>query len=61
MPPLWKHKKTGNIYLLEGYVTNATNEQSGQVMVLYCRHDDPASRYCREKVEFMERFEVMPC
>lgn len=53
----FRHKKTGNIYLVQGLIVNATNAQNGQKMVLYTRADIASDHYARELTEFNERFE----
>lgn len=47
------HNKTGNIYYAIEQVTNATNAQDGQDMVLYRRD---GNLYVREVTEFHEKF-----
>ena len=51
-----KHLKTGNIYTVKGEIINATNAQSGQVMVLYERN---GVEYVRARREFLRKFEVL--
>lgn len=54
----YRHRKTGNIYLVLNVVTNATNAQDGQEMILYQRDNDPGSPfYVRERDEFSQKFE----
>lgn len=49
------HIKTGKTYIMCGIVTNATNENDGQSMVLYCSKDGMC--FVREVNEFIEKFE----
>jgi hypothetical protein len=58
---LFVHKKTGKIYqALRADVTNATNEQDGEHMILYVPHDQPdGPAFVREREEFMEKFEAI--
>lgn len=56
MGSFWKNKKTGGVYIIVGHVTNATNAQEGQEMVLYRRLADPW-HFVRERSEFLEKFE----
>lgn len=53
--PIWKNNKTGNLYVVEGTTTNATNAQDGQKMVKYYSLDDNEP-YVREISEFKEKF-----
>lgn len=48
------HIKTGNTYFMYDIVTNATNENDGQQMVLYYSLD--GMRFVREVNEFIEKF-----
>lgn len=51
---MYVHTSTGNGYYVRSLeVTNATNAQDGQAMVLYQREGE---LYVRENQEFMERF-----
>ena len=57
----YKHTKTGNIYFAESVVTNTTNSQDGQQLVLYYRCDLENAPlwlkpYVREYSEFLEEF-----
>ncbi len=49
------NKKHGELYTALGEVTNATNAQDGQVMVLYINYK--GQLFVREKEEFDEKFE----
>ena len=49
------HIKTGNTYFMCGIVANATNENDGQQMVLYCSKDGMC--FVREFNEFIEKFD----
>ena len=55
---LWINKKNGNEYQIIRPVTNATNDQDGQKMILYAPYVPGADVpwYCREKSEFYEKF-----
>jgi hypothetical protein len=50
---IYIHTKTGNEYRKIGVVKNATNENDGQIMVLYTRN---GHYYVREVKEFNEKF-----
>lgn len=47
------HKKTGNVYLVTGKVTNCTNSNDQQLMVSYQRE---GNHFVREEKEFLEKF-----
>lgn len=49
------NKKNKKVYRVFGYVTNATNAQDGQIMVLYA--GDEGKLFVREGKEFQEKFE----
>lgn len=51
----YRSKKNGNIYtVMDFFITNATNAQDGDLMVLYFdKHMNP---YVRNKEEFYEKF-----
>lgn len=51
-----RHKKTGNIYYIKGYVINTTNGCEYQSMVLYY-HPEHNTDFVREENEFWEKFE----
>jgi len=61
----WKHKKSGNIYyVIDDHVINTTTAHKGIVMVTYYGKElgEPKpKRYCREKTEFEEKFELIGC
>lgn len=50
----FKNKKTGMIYTYIDEVINCTNEQDGQIMILYTKDD---MLFAREKEEFYNKFE----
>lgn len=55
----FKNKKSGDIYILCGYVTNQTNGFEDQEMCQYFREDDknvPLKMYVRNCEEFLEKF-----
>lgn len=55
-----RHKKTGKLYVAVALVTNCTNAQDGQRMVLYRERgelDGPRKWFAREMGEFLEKFE----
>jgi len=60
---LWKHTKTGNVYVLIFHALNCTNAQDGQAMVLYRRHDPDITGdmkyFVREFNEFKQKFEQL--
>ena len=53
---LFRNKKNGNLYFALGTVTNATNAQDDQEMVLY-RPVKSERLFCREQEEFNQKFE----
>jgi len=54
---LFKHNKTGNLYIYQEDVINKTsNEDDEKVYVLYFSVDDPNQFYVREYKEFLEKF-----
>ena len=57
----FRHKKTGNLYraMYSVLVTNATNAQNGQAMILYERVGEKKQFYVRELNEFLEKFEIV--
>ncbi|PJZ43860.1 hypothetical protein [Leptospira brenneri] len=55
---VYKHTKTGNLYLKLDEVKNCTNANDGQEMVLYCEYNkENPLKFVREKKEFLEKFE----
>lgn len=57
---IYKHRKTGNLYLKLGEAKNCTNANDGQQMIYYCEYGkENPMRFVREKSEFLEKFEVM--
>jgi len=52
---LYRNKKNGNLYISLDSVTNCTNAQDDQEMVLY-RPVDSERLFCRERDEFQEKF-----
>lgn len=50
----WINSKNQKQYNIKGFVRNATNAQSGQVMVLY--QDLGGWDFVRERNEFLEKF-----
>jgi hypothetical protein len=61
---LYKHTKTGrNYWAYTSDITNATNAQDGQRMVLYFgRYKDSGKigAFVREYTEFHEKFKMIP-
>ena len=54
----WIHNKTGNVYSAVGTATDATNDATGRIMVIYHRpgqHDF----FVREVSEFRDKFRPM--
>lgn len=52
----YRNKKTGKIYWLTAkHVINATNNNDGQIMVMY---EDGEHIFVMEEKEFYEKFEV---
>lgn len=52
---LFRNRKNGNLYIKLDTVTNATNAQDDQEMVLY-RPVKSERLFCRETTEFQEKF-----
>ena len=51
------HIKTGNVYVMEEQeAINATNDNDGQVMVVY--RNEEGHTFVREKREFWNKFEI---
>lgn len=58
-----RHKKSGQLYVAVCIVTNCTNAQDGERMVLYRKKLElttPARWFTREIEEFLEKFEPVP-
>lgn len=55
MNNLYTNKKTGEFYIYDKEVTNATNSNDGQIMILYSSMKD-GKTYVREKEEFHKKF-----
>ncbi|WP_419786915.1 hypothetical protein [Pseudodesulfovibrio sp.] len=53
---LFRNKKNGNLYFALDTVTNATNAQDDQEMILY-RPVKSERLFCREREEFNQKFE----
>lgn len=53
---MWKNKKTGELYRIEAFITNTTNAQDGQRMVLYYKERNEYTMFAREENEFYEKF-----
>lgn len=58
---VYRHKKSGKLYAVEALVTNCTNAQDGERMVLYRAHHASLTPklFAREIKEFLEKFEVV--
>lgn len=54
---LFKHKKTGNIYVYLCVGIDATNDRNGLPVVIYHPQDKENTVYVREEKEFFEKFE----
>lgn len=52
---LFRNKKNGNLYYALDTVTNATNAQDDQEMILY-RPAESDRLFCREREEFNQKF-----
>lgn len=56
---IYKNKKNGNLYQVDGLGINCTNAQDGQEMVLYHPMETGAPYgFCREISEFKEKFDL---
>ncbi len=55
MDSIYKNRKTGEFYIYDKEVINATNENDGQVMILYSAMKT-GQTFVREKKEFFEKF-----
>lgn len=53
---LFRNKKNGKLYFAIDTVTNATNAQDDQEMILY-RPVKSERLFCREREEFNQKFE----
>ena len=51
----WVNRKSGDIYIVDGEVVNATNANDRQQMVLYHR-ENSATQFVRERAEFESKF-----
>jgi hypothetical protein len=52
-PGVYKHNKTGNLYMVLGTVIDATNgPRNGTRMVRYCSLDKSEVEYVRDEEEF---------
>ncbi|TGL33424.1 hypothetical protein [Leptospira perdikensis] len=57
---VYKHKKTGNLYLKLDEAKNCTNANDGQQMVYYCEYGiENPKKFVRDKFEFLEKFEEL--
>ncbi len=54
----YRNNKTGDIYLVEGIVINATNSAMGMRMVLY--KNEMGAQFVREYFEFKNKFTRLP-
>lgn len=51
----WRNKKSGETYwIIDSVIINCTNNEDGQLMVLYSKDN---KYFVREKNEFKEKFE----
>ena len=53
---LFRNKKNGNLYFALDTITNATNAQNDQEMILY-RPAESERLFCRDYEEFHQKFE----
>jgi hypothetical protein len=54
---VYRHKKTGNLYLQLDEVKNCTNANDGQKMFFYTEYGkENPMKFVREKSEFLEKF-----
>lgn len=54
----FRNKKNGNIYdVIREDIINCTNENDGQIMVMYKNDNYPDKIFVREKSEFYIKFE----
>ncbi len=53
---LFRNKKNGNLYFSLDTITNATNAQDDQEMILY-RPAESERLFCREREEFHQKFD----
>lgn len=51
----WKNIKTGKIYTVSGQAINTTNDNDGDIMVLYT-DDEGKETFAREISEFKRKF-----
>jgi hypothetical protein len=55
----YRNNKTGDVYRVEGIVTNATNSAMSMRMVLY-KNEYNGAQFVREYFEFKEKFTRLP-
>lgn len=57
---IWQNIKTSQRYRTSGVVTNATNAENGQRMVVYrSTSEDDGDVFVREAREFLEKFKPL--
>lgn len=56
MKTIYTNKKTGNLCMYKGKTINTTNDNDGQIMVMYSRISD-RKLFVKEEKEFFEEFE----
>jgi hypothetical protein len=55
--PLFRNKKTGNLYVIEAIAIDATNERDGNQVVVYHPVGNRNDVFVRDEAEFKEKFE----
>ncbi|MBF0192504.1 MAG: hypothetical protein HQL99_15405 [Magnetococcales bacterium] len=59
MNRIYRHKKTGKLYVLLAHAVDCTNERDGTGVLIYHPCDDGHSIYVREHEEFKDKFELV--
>lgn len=55
----FKNKKTGDLYSLLAFATDATNNKNNEIVIVYCPKDNGNSIFVRNEQEFFENFEEL--
>ena len=58
MAKVFKHKKTGNLYVCLGEAIDCTNIRDGLPVVVYRSLIDNTKTFVRDKIEFDAKFEA---
>lgn len=55
----YKHKKTGNLYVVLTQAIDCTNGREGTPVVVYALKGDMRNMYVRDEAEFNTKFELV--